>query len=652
MRTGCLRRTTHAIGIGRLLPIVLAIAPLPLSAQGVRGIAVQAESAWPIQGAFVSLLTESGDAIASTLTGPGGAFAISLYRAGRYRLRVYRIGYETWTSVPFDLSLGQTLSRRLEIPIQPIHLTELHVSVESFCRPRPGAGEQLARVWEETRKALEMTRWTATREPVQFDIRTWFRELDPRSGRIRGERSFRKTREDQWSFLSAPVEALAAEGYVREEGGGWQFFAPDADVLLSDPFGERHCFSLRDGEGEHEGLLGLAFEPMERPEQADIEGVLWLNRATGGLSHLEYDYTGLGRTIRRYRAGGRVDFLRLPTGHWVVRRWWVRMPIPEQGRVPWPRERRLAGYTEAGGEVVRVVFPDGEAIEPAEWGSIIGTVYDSLGNAPLAGGVVLVRGADYEGRTDSEGRLRLDFVAPGEYTVRVEHPDAGLFRLAPLEQLVEVRAGRVARIDLAFPALETTLARVCPDPEEGRGQAHRRSSSIVVGYVRDAESGEPVPGARVWIGYSDHSARLGKVLTTVTKTWTWTQTGVEADATGAYSVCGLPGGRTVIAQAETGGAASDAVWRRTPPGGALRLDFEVSADRSGRRVFGLDAPSRRPPRPTPEDESPRIAEAFVKAGDRSRGACDERGPRQRPQLSPATFSLGSTSPSARFLRNP
>lgn len=602
MRTGCVRRTTHTIGSGRLALIVLAVAPLPLSAQYVKGIAVQAESARPIRGAFVSLLTESGEAVVSTLTGPAGAFALRADRGGRYRLRVFRIGYETWISAPFDLSLRQTLRRRMEVPIRPIQLTELKVSVESSCRPRHGAGTQLVRVWEETRKALEVTRWTEARAPMRFDLRTWYRELDPRSTRVLGEMSVTRTNEDRWSFRSAPVEALAAEGYVQEEGGGWQYFAPDAEVLLSDLFGERHCFSLLDGGGEQEGLLGLAFEPMVesmvRLGQVDVEGVLWLNRATGELSHLEYDYTGLGRSLSRHGAGGRVEFLRLPTGHWVVRRWRVRMPIPGTPLAPTVQDlalgsridRRPAGYREAGGEVARIVLPDGEAIEPAEWGSVIGTVYDSVGNAPLPGALVMLRGTDHEGRTDSEGRFRFDFVAPGEYALSVEHRDAGLYRLAPLEQPVQIRASRAARIDLAFPALETALTRICPDPDEGRDLAHWRATSVVVGYVRDARSGEPVPGARVRIGYSDPGARPHKLHNPVPKTWT--QTGVEADTTGAYSVCGLPGDWTLIARAESGDATSDTVWRRTPLRGVLRLDFKVSADRSGPKGVRIRQPRR------------------------------------------------------------
>ena len=65
--------------------------------------------------------------------------------------------------------------------------------------------------------------------------------------------------------------------------------------------------------------------------------------------------------------------------------------------------------------------------------SVEGTVYDSLLHAPLPGADVWVRGSERHAETGSDGRFRLDSVAPGRYTLFVSHPgldSAGLFTLA------------------------------------------------------------------------------------------------------------------------------------------------------------------------------------------------------------------------------
>jgi carboxypeptidase family protein/TonB-dependent receptor-like protein len=44
------------------------------------------------------------------------------------------------------------------------------------------------------------------------------------------------------------------------------------------------------------------------------------------LRAFEYFYTGLPAELAAAKAGGRVEFVRLPTAHWIVSRWSIRMP--------------------------------------------------------------------------------------------------------------------------------------------------------------------------------------------------------------------------------------------------------------------------------------------------------------------------------------
>ena len=57
-------------------------------------------------------------------------------------------------------------------------------------------------------------------------------------------------------FESLPADSLVHYGFVQSDGRDQMYYAPDAGVLLSDPFLDTHCFRLASG---REGLVGLAF---------------------------------------------------------------------------------------------------------------------------------------------------------------------------------------------------------------------------------------------------------------------------------------------------------------------------------------------------------------------------------------------------------
>ena len=157
-------------------------------------------------------------------------------------------------------------------------------------------------------------------------------------------------------MLSLPAETLVAEGFVRQiDSGAFEYFAPDAEVLLSNAFLNTHCLKLTDDE-ESPSLIGLAFEPAEVSDTPDIEGTLWVDRNTGYLKFLEFGYTWVPFDKGRDGAGGRVEFDVLPGGAWIVRRWWIRMPTIERVRSNAQRgaiSTRLLGFKETGAEVTK-----------------------------------------------------------------------------------------------------------------------------------------------------------------------------------------------------------------------------------------------------------------------------------------------------------
>ncbi len=136
-------------------------------------------------------------------------------------------------------------------------------------------------------------------------------------------------------------------------------------------------------------------------------------------------------------------------------------------------------------------------------GAIVGTVYDSLRTgAPLANAtVVLVERARYA-TTDARGRFHLDSIPEGQYTIGFGHVVLDSLDLELPVVAVTVAGGRRTSVALTTPSPHTLYTRLCPDSRE-------TDVGVIVGRVRDVDSGAPFIGATVstdWAEYS-YSAR-------------------------------------------------------------------------------------------------------------------------------------------------
>jgi protocatechuate 3,4-dioxygenase beta subunit len=551
-------RVAQLLALAGLLALMLALCADSSSAQEVRGTAVEAGTARPLAGAFVSLQNQAGSPVASTLTGPDGAYVLEGPRPGRYTLQVERIGYATWTSEPFDLMTRETVTRRLTIPVQPVHLESLTVAVESRCGPREGAGEPLLQAWEEVRKALDLSLWTEEPGRIRFELRTWTRMLDPGARVVQSQESESAWKTGRSSFASSPATELAERGFVyRSEEGNHLFFGPDARVLLSDVFQELHCFSLVQGGEGHEGLVGLSFEPIDRGEVARVKGALWLDPATGELRDLEFDFVDLGIVglPRDHRAWGRAWFRRLPPGIWVVSRWWIKTPVLRVSL----RGTTLHGYREDGGEVTRLELADGSAITLGERGTLSGLITDDIGGGPLADAAVYLAGTGHVTATDAAGRFQFDLVPAGRYKLRYRHPDPRLEGLEGPMHEVEAKGGEPTSVWLDFPsewAAEQLCATESRDAESGA-----RGGAALLGRIREAGTRQPVPEAIVWLKAGAASEPRA----------------VQADSTGAFLVCGAGPAGTLALQAAAEDQLSDTVSVTLPESGLVVQDLEVSA---------------------------------------------------------------------------
>jgi hypothetical protein len=328
-----------------ILALTLVTSDL-LVAQAVRGRLVEADSGAPVAGGLIVMFDLEGTEVASTVTGSQGTYHVRAPGAGVFRLRAERIGFESSLSGEIALLSGQVVTEELAASSTAIVLPVLTVESKTECRVRPEEGETTYVVWEEARKALAVTERTAA--GYFFDATTYERTVDPWGGTLTAGETEHVSMAGRHPFRSAPIEDLEEHGYARRKPEGTYFYGPDAEVVLSDQFLDSHCFRSR--LGDDDALVGLSFEPVvQGGDRVDVEGVLWLDRESSKLRTLEFRYTGVERPARGEGPGphGEMVFDQLPGGGWIVREWWIRVPLGSQQR----GVRTYVTYVQRGGRV-------------------------------------------------------------------------------------------------------------------------------------------------------------------------------------------------------------------------------------------------------------------------------------------------------------
>lgn len=340
---------------GAWIALGLMFTAWPAGAQTVRGRVEQSDGG-AIPGAFVMLEDSTGVVSSRVLSTDSGSYRIAAPVPGTYRLRAERIGYSAAVSGWLRLAEGEDLRYRFVIDPRPVRLRDIRVEERARCTVLPDEGIELQRVWDEALKALTATAWTGQQPYFRFDAVMHTQTLDE-SGRPVSEAILEEVRfYGRHPFRAIPARDLVLGGFVQRPEGQVAYYAPDAEVLLSDTFVRRHCFRLVRGEAESARLLGLAFEALPQSRLPDIEGVMWLDPASSELRWLDYTYVNLAASIDQPGLGGMVEFARLPSGAWIIRSWWIRVPIAEwiAGRGQRPGRLRLTGIDEGGGQVVAV----------------------------------------------------------------------------------------------------------------------------------------------------------------------------------------------------------------------------------------------------------------------------------------------------------
>ncbi len=236
--------------------------------------------------------------------------------------------------------------------------------------------------------------------------------------------------------------------------------------------------------------------------------------------------------------------------------------------------------------------------------TVRGMVHDSLTGFPLAGATVQVvaRGSTRPfgatTRSDATGAFAFAGLADGAYTIGFHHPLLDTLGVDAPARTLTVRDGHADPVPLAVPSAATVQSTLCgpvPYPER---------QVLLVGHVRRAGDGMPLPGATVRAEWLEFTLGAGGALARATPVRT-----VTAGPDGWFALCQLPAPGTVVVQAQQGADSTDRVELELPPGVVIRQPLLVGAD--AERAAPLSGVVRDARRARP------LADALVTVGGRT-----------------------------------
>ncbi|HEX8209848.1 MAG TPA: carboxypeptidase regulatory-like domain-containing protein [Longimicrobium sp.] len=208
--------------------------------------------------------------------------------------------------------------------------------------------------------------------------------------------------------------------------------------------------------------------------------------------------------------------------------------------------------------------------------TIRGVVTDSVAGAPLAEATVQLVQTGVAApnartaTTDAAGRFSFAGVPAGRYALGFLHPVLDSLGLEPIARQVQVAGQGEVRADLAIPAPARLRSAFCG--------AEGSTGGMVMGFVRAAEGGAPVPGATVvgeWMELSIGTGGMSRQTARRTAT---------TGANGGFLLCDVPTPGTVMLVVSRGGEGTDRIDAEVPGSGFLRRDLFLGEARMAARA--------------------------------------------------------------------
>lgn len=173
----------------------------------------------------------------------------------------------------------------------------------------------------------------------------------------------------------------------------------------------------------------------------------------------------------------------------------------------------------------------------------------------------------FETAADEQGRYRFDTLPPGEYALHVSTPQLDSLELAMAERSVTIVAGQRANSDFVVPRGAALRDAVCPGLELGTGRG------VVAGHATDADTERPLVGAIVVVGWDE----LVVDRSTLKVSSEERVANVVTSERGAFRLCGVPTGTSLMLQLQQGELASAVVTLAvSDEEGAVARDLSMS----------------------------------------------------------------------------
>ena len=202
-------------------------------------------------------------------------------------------------------------------------------------------------------------------------------------------------------------------------------------------------------------------------------------------------------------------------------------------------------------------------------GVVRGTVYDSVTHTLLSGAMVQVlsdSGARrvYTATSGVHGQFEIRDVPVGRYIAGFFHEAFDVLGVTPSAKRLVVAPNDTLYVELATPGTRAVTAALC------RNAPLQDSTGVVLGFVRDAESGAPLPGSTVAVTWPEIVVRKNLVRNerrTIA---------AKVDADGWFAMCGIPSDADVALRAELESDSSGFVPVDVRPYRIVRQDLRVS----------------------------------------------------------------------------
>lgn len=301
----------------------LLLAPTHAGAQRLRGQILRPDSMTPAARVLVEWQTV--DASGRLASDDNGRFTIILALPGTVRLRILRPGFRPESLPPQPLAASEERDLHHVLRAQAVTIAAMRVEEHQACGQR---GEGVAwQLWEQARTVLLSTQLSQRDSSLRVASVEYKADIFDGTEDIR-EASVRRVGLDR-PHPPAYYDSLFRFGFIRRGRDTTTYLAPTLPVIADERFAERYCFRRVADEVGRPDWVGVEFQPLRAPGPgiADVIGVFWLDRATLALREVTYQYVNAPLHHRIAGLGGELRFAALPSGHWILDHWEIRMPM-------------------------------------------------------------------------------------------------------------------------------------------------------------------------------------------------------------------------------------------------------------------------------------------------------------------------------------